>query len=51
MAARVGLLASEVYFPRQYVAQSALETFDNVSAGIRESIMKKCQFYSILMFF
>lgn len=29
----VGILAMEVYFPAQYVDQSKLEAFDNVSAG------------------
>ena len=29
----VGILAMEVYFPVQYVDQSKLESFDNVSAG------------------
>ena len=29
----VGILAMEIYFPRQYVDQSELESFDGVSKG------------------
>jgi len=31
--ADVGILAVELYFPYQYVDQTELESFDNVSAG------------------